>query len=88
MLVLITDLVFALLSFLSAILLAWFIIGQMKKRNFNKLKTKLSQKYKYNCYYLKENDLKKDPAAIKLFLDFVSWVCGCSIRKILQELNC
>ena len=66
MLVLITDLVFALLSFLSAILLAWFIIEQMKKRNFNKLKTKLSQKYKYNCYYLKENDLKKDPAAIKL----------------------
>lgn len=66
MLVLITDLVFALLSFLSAILLAWFIIGQMKKRNFNKLKTKLSQKYKYNCYYLKEYDLKKDPAAIKL----------------------
>lgn len=66
MLVLITDLVFALLSFLSAILLAWFIIGQMKKRNFNKLKTKLSQQYKYNCYYLKENDLKKDPAAIKL----------------------
>ena len=46
--------------------MAWLIIGKIKELNFNRIKAKLSQKYKYTCYYLNENDLKKDPNATKL----------------------
>lgn len=62
-------LVFFLLTvllFMISALIVWQIMEFVKKRKFNYLKTKLTNKHKYHCFYITENDLKEDPAATKL----------------------
>ena len=54
------------LLIIGAVFFSWFILEILKKRRFNSLKARLTNKHKYQCFYLTENDLKNDPAAIKL----------------------
>jgi len=55
-----------ILIFMFSAISVWRIMDYIKKRKFNYLKTQMSNKHKYQCFFLTENDLKADPAATKL----------------------
>jgi hypothetical protein len=55
-----------ILLFMIAAIVVWQIMEYVKKRKFNYLKAKLTNKHKYQCFYITENDLKEDPAATEL----------------------
>ena len=49
-----------------AVLFAWFVMELVKRLRLEKVKRDLSDKHRYHCYYLKEQDIKKDEQAKRL----------------------
>ena len=60
------SIVVTVLVFLFAIIAAWYLLEFIKKMRLKRVKVTLSNIYRYLCLYLTEDDLGKDPAALKL----------------------
>lgn len=62
----ILSIVVTILIFIFAVIASSLVLGFIQKMRLKRVKVKLSNKYRYHCYYLTEDDLGKDPAALKI----------------------
>lgn len=62
----ILSLALLLVAFISAVGLAWIVYENIRKIRTNRIKKALSNKCRYQCYFLSERELKEDLSATKL----------------------
>lgn len=65
-LLLLNSLLVMLFILVGAVMSAWGAIEIVKRLRLERVKRKLSDKFGYHCYYLKEQDIKKDEQAKRL----------------------
>lgn len=65
-LLLFNSLLATMLIFIVAVMLAWGGMEYVKRLRLERVKRNLSDKFRYHCYYLKEQDIKKDEQAKRL----------------------
>ena len=60
------SLLLLMVIIIGAVFFSWYIMEFAKKLRLERVKRNLSDKLRYHCYYLKEQDIKKDERAQKL----------------------